>query len=178
MQNKNSRDFMTGYKVKNNEVFVSLGTGEVVRHSIVDKNRIKLEFEKQIRDLQNQKKEAQFKCKHKKFESYINAGIVIASLTTLGSLEPSIIPAISLGTVASANGVLYFVNRNKSKKYDAIAHDESINNLIYDLQTNQKNNDDENKITKTTDIKPKNHDVSKANVEDISYDEVTIKKAA
>ena len=30
MQNKNSRDFMTGYKVKNNEVFVTLGTGEVV----------------------------------------------------------------------------------------------------------------------------------------------------
>ena len=152
MINKNSRDFISGYKLDNNRIIVSLGTGEKVVYPIEERNRIKLAIENEINELNNTKKEAEKKSKNKKYESYLNVAIVISSLTTLGSLNPSLIPLISLSSVAGANGVLYFINKNKAKKYQEIAKDERINNTIYELQVNQKDadsNDKKNTVSKT-----------------------------
>lgn len=178
MINKYSRDFITGYKLDNNKIIVSLGTGEKLIYPIEERNRIKLAIENEINFLNKTKADAKEKSKFKKYESFINVAIVVSSLTTLGSLEPSLIPIISLSSVAGANSVLYFINRNKYKEYKKIANDESINNTIYELQTNQKEaeyNNFEKTITKQN---SKIADISRSFDDSNSYEEETIKKVA
>ena len=46
MVNRHSRDFITGYKLDNNNIIVTLGTGEKIIYPIEERNRIKLAIEK------------------------------------------------------------------------------------------------------------------------------------
>lgn len=175
-----TRDFIKSYEIKGNNINVTYGTGETQPFEIEKKNEIKSKFDKQITDLQNIIKKAKEESKRRKIHSYLNVGIILASLITLGSVAPGFLPIVSLGSVAAGNGVLYLINKKKIKELDKTANSSEINNIIYMLQQSEKTNkENTNKYTNEYLSSIKNNKKDNiSNLDDNVYEEEMVKKAA
>lgn len=175
-----TRDFIKSYEIKGNNINVTYGTGETQPFEIEKKNEIKSKFDKQITDLQNIIKKAKEESKRRKIHSYLNVGIILASLITLGSVAPGLLPIVSLGSVAAGNGVLYLINKKKIKELDKTANSSEINNIIYMLQQSEKTNkENTNKYTNEYLSSIKNNKKDNiSNLDDNVYEEEMVKKTA
>ena len=133
-----SRDFIKGYEVVGNKVNVFYGTGDSKPVPISEKYKIKNKIDKQISDLQEIKENAKLELKRRKIHSYLNIGIILGSLITLGSVAPGLLPMISLSSVAAGNGALYMHNKKKMKELNETINNKTISNMIFNLQKSQK----------------------------------------
>ena len=175
-----TRDFIKSYEIKGNTINVTYGTGESQPFEIEKKNEIKSKFDKQITDLQNIIKKAKEESKRRKIHSYLNIGIILASLITLGSVAPGLLPIVSLGSVTAGNGVLYLINKKKIKELDKTANSSEINNIIYMLQQSEKTNkENTNNYTNEYLSSIKNNKKDNiSNLDDNVYEEEMVKKVA